>query len=337
MLSRVSTTVRPTVARALASAGDRWADQILDELSRDEQADVRTAVAWAAARLVQPPAGRLIIGVRACRPANLHSLLGVLESCRRRQGDRDAPIRLGPEADAVVLGVARAAASQERVVGIDFERLTRLASHLPRLGIEACWARIRWLASNPARPLHGVIGRDGLPDELAPSARVGARPSDREALLDLVEDPETHSEANGTARALLSWIDDGPPVTKRLIDWLASGDGRLQYEARALLKDTRDPEAFKHRASELLDATLPIDVTQALLDARSPRWWVGSGRTVHEQIAKEFAGWAKVGDSRLAAVGRAGVKRFSQHATELAQEEPDDHEVCPTQSHRSRS
>jgi hypothetical protein len=171
-----------------------------------------------------------------------------------------------------------------------------------------------------------MLGRDGLPDELADPARQGARPSDREALLDMIENPQIDGQANGTARELLSWIDDGPSVTKRLVDWLASGDDRLRYEALALLKDTRDPNAFKHRASGLLAAALPIDVTKALLDARVPRWWVGSERSVHEHIAEEFRSWATGGDPELAAVGRGGVKRFSPSTATLAAEESDDNE-----------
>jgi hypothetical protein len=240
-----------------------------------------------------------------------------------------APLSLDSECEGLVLEVVRGAAGQPRIDGDDLAEVAQLVTEVPRLAIEACWARVRWMTEHPPHNLQEMLAREGMPDELAEGARLGATDADRIALLDMLEDDELEGGVRSGAHQLLAWIQDADVVTQRLIVWLRGSSERLRYEARSLLRDMRGPEAFKSRARALLAAEPQLDLTPALLDARQPQWWIGSARVVGERITAEFADWAEDDDARLAAVGRAGVARFTDWGASA--EEDDEDFDCDTE------
>ena len=321
---------RAALGRALSPASEAWADAMLSKLASDEAAEVRAAAADAIGWSPETSSGaRLMIGLQACLPADIDSLLSVLRGRRLHLDNDTEPLPLGSEGEGLVLEVVRGAARQPRVDGGDIADVARLVPHVPRLVIEACWARVRWMAEHPPHDLKEMLARDGMPDELAEEARRGATDADRVALLDMLEDEEIDGGVRGAAGQLLAWIDDAGVVTERLIMWLGSDSERLRYEARSLLRSTRDPEAFKRRARALLAVEPQLDVTLALLDAREPQWCFGSARVVRERITAEFADWSNDNDVRLAAVGRAGVARFTDWGASA--EEDDEDFDCDTE------
>ena len=317
---------RAALGRALSPASEAWADAMLSKLASDEAAEVRAAAADAIAWGPEASSARLIIGLRACLPADIDSLLSVL----RPDLDGDAaPLSLDSECEGLVLEVVRGAAGQPRIDGDDLAEVAQLVTEVPRLAIEACWARVRWMTEHPPHNLQEMLAREGMPDELAEGARLGATDADRIALLDMLEDDELEGGVRSGAHQLLAWIQDADVVTQRLIVWLRGSSERLRYEARSLLRDMRGPEAFKSRARALLAAEPQLDLTPALLDARQPQWWIGSARVVGERITAEFADWAEDDDARLAAVGRAGVARFTDWGASA--EEDDEDFDCDTE------
>lgn len=315
---------RAALARALSATNSKWAHHLLAKLAADEGGEVRAAVARTTAWAARTSSARLLIGLRACLPADVHSLASILTGLRVNSRSDAEPLPLGAEGDSLVLDVVREASCQPRVDGAEFAKVAQLVEHAPRLAIEACWARLRWMAEYPANDLDQMLARDGMPDELAEEARRGATNADRNALLDMLEDAEIDSGARSAAGELLSWIDDaGSVITERLIAWLGSESDRLRYEASSILRSTRDPQAFKRRARALLAVEPPLDVADALVDAREPHWWVGSQRVVYERIAQEFSDWIDDQDTRLAAVGRMGRSHFADWAARQHQADDD--------------
>jgi hypothetical protein len=230
---------------------------------------------------------------------------------------------LDAEAASTLAELAANAASEPRIDGYELAELGTYAQ-LPRLVIEACLARVRWLAANPVKDLAAMMARAGLPDDLETAARTGAQDHDRIELIELIEDPVLDGEARADAVKLLGWIDDHDVVTDRLGRWLASDDEQLRYCASVMLRHTRDPGLFKARARVLVAIDPPLHITDTLIDARQPAWMMGSEKVALMRIADEFASWADDDDERVADIGRIAATCFRDQATRADGDEDDD-------------
>lgn len=315
-------SMRVAVARGLVGTSEVWGDLLLERLADDGDDNVRSAVAWTAGWTRGGSVGRLRTGLRACLPAGVGDALAVLAGAESRSQE-DHLLPLDEAAASTVAELAMNAAREPHIDGYELTELGHMAAQ-PRLVIEACLARIRWLAENPAEDFAEMMAREGLPDELADAARAGAEDRDRSALTGLLEDPAFDRDARGDATKLLAWIDDHDAITDRLAEWLAGDDERMHYYASELLRRTRDADQFKARARALLATTSPLDLTDVLLDAREPTWLTGSEKVVFRTLVDEFAGWTDDDDERLAAVGRIGVDRFRKRSESADGAEDDD-------------
>jgi len=324
-LARGAAATRAALAGALSGTTEPWADELLAELALDEEERVRSAAAHAAGWTLGASAARIEAGLRACLPANLPAALSLLGGLSRQHGG-DQPGALSKTAAATVQEVAIHAACEPHLDETELVEVAKL-SGIPRLMLDACLARISWLANDPAEDFAASFARDALPDELGETARKGATDADRMALLDLVEKPDLDSGARSAATTVLSWIDDDRVVTERLGTWLATDDQHLHQLASELLRETRDPARFKTRVRALLGLDLSIDLTETILDAREPAWLTGSERVVYTTLADEFEEWADDPDPYLAVVGRTAAARFRAYA-ETADDtgEPDETE-----------
>jgi hypothetical protein len=317
--------VRVAVAAGLRLTADAWADLLLEELADDPDQSVRAAVACTAGWTKDGSSKRLRTGLRACLPADLSNALELFTGAESRsQPEGLAP--LDGDFVTIVTELGANAACQSRIDGHELIELGELAG-LPRLVIETCLARIRWLADNPAKDFAEAMARDGLPDELADAARTGANDQDRLSLMTLLEEPDLDGEASNDAIKLLAWIDDYDAVTDHIPRWLDSDIEQLKYRAFKLLHETRDSERFKQRALKLIAAEPTVDLSNLLLEAREPTWHVGSEEAVNRRLADEFGGWVENDDERLAAIGRKGVERFGGRSKNVTGSE-EDHEIA---------
>ena len=322
LLAGAPAATRAAIAGGLVGAPTGWADDLLDALADDEDRKVRSAVAHTAGWTRDRSAHRLRIGLRACLPGDLDGALTVLGGARALAADDDA-VMLDAEAAVLLARLVTNAACAPRLDGTELVEIGEMAGQ-PRLIIDACLARVQWLADHPAGDLTEMMARDSLPDEIAEAARSGAADVDRIRLMDLLEDPALGGEARSAATTLLAWIDDHDLVTDRLGRWLASDEERLHYLASELLRTTRDPQLLKERARTLLTNDPPLDLTDVLLEAREPVWFVGSEKVVFRRLVDEFETWAEDSDERLAAIGRAGVERFQARSETDGEFDDDD-------------
>ena len=309
---------RAAVANGLAGSAEKWADEMLVELAEDEHLPVRRSVALAGGWTPGGSSVRVLTGLRACLPDDVGSAAQLLGGLRSREVDLDG------SAVSVVDELALNAARSGRIDASELVEMVELAQR-PQAAVQACVARVKWLMDQP-QDFESMMARDSMPDELAEVVRAGAQDGDVAAVLDLIESGGLNSEARSAAVRLLSWLDrDADLVTDRMIHWLREQDSELEYVVSSLLNETRDPEQFRARAQRMLAATPPIEVADLLVEAREPRWMMGSERVIYGRIAHEFDTWASSDDERVAAVGRAGAARFRDRAARAdgADEDPD--------------
>jgi hypothetical protein len=237
---------------------------------------------------------------------------------------RASEVELDENAAAFIDELAVNAACRSRV---DVSRLVEMIHYAgrPHAAVQAAIERVKWLVDQP-HDLTSLLTRGSMPDELADLVSASGVPEDVATVLDLIEEPALTPEAHSAALRLLGWLpDDADFVTDRMIDWLREEDSELERQARKILSETKEPGRFKARARRMLSATPPIDVAELLLEAREPMWISGSERVIYRRIADEFDEWARDGDERLAAVGRAGATRFRERAARAVgpDEDPD--------------
>jgi len=321
LASDAPSATRAAVAGGLAATSQPWADVLLQELADSPDEQVRWAVAHTAGWTPGGSVRRLRTGLRACLPANVGNALSLLAGAARRTQE-DGLVPLEDEAASTLAALAANAAREPRIEGYKLAELGKLAQ-LPRLAVEACLARVRWLIANPVKDFEEMMGRDGLPDELSDATRRGAEDRDRVELIEFIENPALDGEARANAVKLLTWIDDHDVVTDRLGRWLASDDEQVRYSAFEMLRQTRAPEQFKARARSLLATDPPLDLAQILIEARQPAWMMGSEKVALGRIADEFETWIDDDDPRIANTGRIAAARFRQEASRVDGDEED--------------
>lgn len=310
---------RVAVATGLAGTVAGWADQLLEQLADDDNRDVRRAVA----RIVgwRQPASPLHVqtGTRACLPDDLFALDVLLTDLARS----DDPPTLDEHARENIRTVVLSAASTPRPNGDTLRRVVKLAN-APRLAVEFLLARLAWLDTDPAN-VQATPYNNRFPEQLREIARGGAQDLDIEELCDRLQNAKIGASGRQSLIDLLSWLDPGDALSDRIAEWLVKAGTELEYTARQLLHETKDPDAFRRRVRRILNMAPHLALSDTVRDAREPTWFIGSEKKVMLDRAAEFGAWLDDEDERIRAIGAAARDYYAEWGRTSSGEEDDPH------------
>lgn len=299
---------RVCAARALAHVAEASSRPLLEALSGDVEAGVRAAVAYTLARL-PVAAWRTETATAACLPDDVRTLSAVVDGLARQGTAGSLSRAAAANGRDVVLATARADRPDGRALLDVIEALDA------QLVLEWTWARLAW-AGELSQDLLGPANwsRVILPEELAELLQMAAKDSDRETVLDALQQDMGWQQEQAHLD-VLGIIDTGQEVvTMRLASWLASGDERLVMRARRWLDHELDWAAFTRRAAALIEVD-EVDIDLDLLEAPAPSSWMGSLVPHYEAIRDDFAQWEKSGQPALVRLGARGVARYEDLLT----------------------
>jgi hypothetical protein len=318
-----SPQTRVAIASGLIRATGDWVEEVLDGLADDEDAGVRRAVAWASGRDQVLTSRRIAAGVRACLPDDLSSLDGIL----LRLSHRPDRVALGEEVGQNIRAIVLSTAKEARLDGDTLRDVIEIAGE-PRLAVEFLRARLAWFDTAPDAA-QATLYIDIFPEELRDLAQRGAQPEDIVGLCDRLQDRQIGASGRQPLIDLLSWIDPGDALSDRIAQWLRDeprgadsgiderhGDPKrnLAYDAKHLLRATRDPDIFRARVCRILRTAPELELAGTVRDAREPMWLIGSEKAIMLRRAAEFETWVHDDDAKIAEIGVAAREHYLQRA-----------------------
>ena len=316
--------VRATAARAVGASPLALRLELLTHLIGDPSFRVRSATQAALIYDGALTQTELDLALRACLPRDLDGLTHVLWQVAHKVPPTTAVV--GTDQLAMIRNLVLNVAGEDRLDGHALKTVFEFTGALdPRLPIDFARTRIeQQLADDRPRDLSAIMRVDALPRDVRSVVRAAATEDDLIWILDRIEDSDPGNLAHGALRDLLEWLDDGPIVTARVGVWFASGDDRLNYEARRVLNHRLAPDAYRNRARALLTGDVLAELEDAIIEARQPQAWSGTRHRFWRSHRDEFATWVDDEDEALGDVGRAGVAYYQRLLDDEADADPGD-------------
>jgi hypothetical protein len=226
--------------------------------------------------------------------------------------------------------------SQETTIA-EFVLATAQTQRLPRHGIsillgyasdlgidlvqEWLWRRLDYLRQAG----RGLYLLDGLPADLEPmikARREAHNVKDTLArLFTLYEDDDLPSSSRQAIEQAIGWLaDDTPELTAQIVKWGSQAGGISR--AMAFLARTREWDLYTERTCLLLRAQ-PHDphLKAAIIGARRPMSFWGSGESQYRAESRKFARWMEADDPLLRALGKEAVNSYNELADKAVTED----------------